>query len=693
METVAEPPAEDPVVENLVPEVEAEPEIESVRAPEEAPTIASVSENTIPEASTEQQAAPAIDEKAPVDEQVVDKDPQEEALATGTVPADQPTEAPEVPSDEEPMIKPPEPVVGPPAESTPPAAQLTTPVPEPVVESAATGKKAVVKIEIPVAPAATTAPDAVDGSEELVSDEDDAKVATAVQEIVPAEVETDASAGTPSLDIAPSVSTSETPAEDNVNTNTSDVETGNETVTTAVAYSSKPPFHQELDTELLAQAAYELKQSTLPANRFSKWLKSFKRMLRKDDLLSEALQEDFLYDIELESDSATDEPPAVDVQQSPQPPVQGDITEPEESKPVNIERTSPMDVTETEPGHETEATIPVKTENVAPSSTDPTPEAVADEDTVPVNAATEQEAPSSVEEVPIGESSAPTVVEQEEGEVPVGEAVAETPPVAPQSPGEQERIETKGEAHTTAASQHEDSPVTQVAAPTSEQIPDNPETSEPALSSEVESAGESSEVIPEESTEASTVADVSADATEEPTPDIEASQEALEIELEAQVSVAKPLPPVTDGFPETPPEGEKSATKNGTNGQEAKSAFEWNCLGNVYLKAGSYDEAISAYTKAIEMAPKVGWPYRNLASAYFYKGMTAVAIPLYKRSIDLLSNNAEKAASLNKLGDAYRQLGDYQNAMTAYQKADDLNAGINSLLTRARMLVSNGGQD
>ena len=138
------------------------------------------------------------------------------------------------------------------------------------------------------------------------------------------------------------------------------------------------------------------------------------------------------------------------------------------------------------------------------------------------------------------------------------------------------------------------------------------------------------------------------------------------------------------------PEGVQ-ITDHGNNGHDSKSAFEWNCLGNVYLKAGSYDEAVSAYTKAIELAPKVGWPYRNLASAYFYKGMTAVAIPLFKRSIELLSNSTEKASSLNKLGDAYRQLGDYQNAMVSYQKADDLSAGINSLLNKARMLVSDGG--
>jgi tetratricopeptide (TPR) repeat protein len=171
--------------------------------------------------------------------------------------------------------------------------------------------------------------------------------------------------------------------------------------------------------------------------------------------------------------------------------------------------------------------------------------------------------------------------------------------------------------------------------------------------------------------------------------------EEQELEGAAEV-VTEQKPSATVGEPvsSSMPGGNGSTPQAGNNGKDPKSAFEWNCLGNVYLKAGSYDEAISAYTNAIDLAPKVGWPYRNLASAYFYKGMTAVAIPLYKRSIELLNNNTEKAASLNKLGDAYRQMGDYQNAMVAYQKADDLSAGINSLLNKARMLVSaNSGQD
>ena len=45
----------------------------------------------------------------------------------------------------------------------------------------------------------------------------------------------------------------------------------------------------------------------------------------------------------------------------------------------------------------------------------------------------------------------------------------------------------------------------------------------------------------------------------------------------------------------------------------------WNDLGDIYLKAESYDEAIVAYSKAIELAPNFGWPYRNLLPHTFPK--------------------------------------------------------------------------
>ncbi|MGZ6346209.1 MAG: tetratricopeptide repeat protein, partial [Anaerolineales bacterium] len=54
---------------------------------------------------------------------------------------------------------------------------------------------------------------------------------------------------------------------------------------------------------------------------------------------------------------------------------------------------------------------------------------------------------------------------------------------------------------------------------------------------------------------------------------------------------------------------------------DLKTAAEWNERGNAHLKAGDYNDAIVAYTKAIELAPEACWPYiQNLAQVHYQKG-------------------------------------------------------------------------
>jgi tetratricopeptide (TPR) repeat protein len=54
---------------------------------------------------------------------------------------------------------------------------------------------------------------------------------------------------------------------------------------------------------------------------------------------------------------------------------------------------------------------------------------------------------------------------------------------------------------------------------------------------------------------------------------------------------------------------------------DLKTATEWNALGNSHLKAGAYNDAIVAYTKAIELSPNACWPYiQNLAYVHYQKG-------------------------------------------------------------------------
>jgi tetratricopeptide (TPR) repeat protein len=101
----------------------------------------------------------------------------------------------------------------------------------------------------------------------------------------------------------------------------------------------------------------------------------------------------------------------------------------------------------------------------------------------------------------------------------------------------------------------------------------------------------------------------------------------------------------------------------------------WNELGTIYFKIGCFEEACTAFEKAIELAPECGWPYSNLGLTYAHQGKYADAISLYRKSVDLLKSSKDKAISWNRMGDAYRHLNDGNKAMMAYQKAVELDVG------------------
>jgi len=125
-------------------------------------------------------------------------------------------------------------------------------------------------------------------------------------------------------------------------------------------------------------------------------------------------------------------------------------------------------------------------------------------------------------------------------------------------------------------------------------------------------------------------------------------------------------------------QGEIPATKVSKSGDmriemDTKNAHVWNELGNIYLNAGTCDEAIASYSKAIELDRHFAWPYSNLALAYVQKGRFAEAILLYQRGIELFTSDRDKAITWNRLGNVYRRINDYSNAIASYQTADELD--------------------
>jgi len=142
------------------------------------------------------------------------------------------------------------------------------------------------------------------------------------------------------------------------------------------------------------------------------------------------------------------------------------------------------------------------------------------------------------------------------------------------------------------------------------------------------------------------------------------------------------------GEAETPGSPEPVATIDASGDlqieMDTKNAHVWNELGNVYFNTSAFDDAIVAYSKAIELDRWFAWPYSNLALAYVQKRRFVEAILLYQRSIELFSGDKDKAISWNRLGNVYRRLNDYENAIAAYQRADALDPDNSTLSLQSR---------
>ena len=114
------------------------------------------------------------------------------------------------------------------------------------------------------------------------------------------------------------------------------------------------------------------------------------------------------------------------------------------------------------------------------------------------------------------------------------------------------------------------------------------------------------------------------------------------------------------------------------------NAQVWNELGDTFFKSGSYAEAANCYRKVTEMLPFNGWAFNNLALSLIYQSRFADAIPVYLKSIELFKDDKEKADAWNRLGNVYRRLNDYDNAIACYQRADELDPNNATRFLRSR---------
>ncbi|MBT3337961.1 MAG: tetratricopeptide repeat protein [Anaerolineae bacterium] len=99
----------------------------------------------------------------------------------------------------------------------------------------------------------------------------------------------------------------------------------------------------------------------------------------------------------------------------------------------------------------------------------------------------------------------------------------------------------------------------------------------------------------------------------------------------------------------------------------------WNELGNIHINAGEYEQAVGAYTKAVDLNPKSGRAHKNLATAFIRLSEPEQAVSHYQRGIELFEDFNEKAAAWHNLGVAYQMLGDTKNTLLAFERAAALD--------------------
>jgi tetratricopeptide (TPR) repeat protein/serine/threonine protein kinase len=102
----------------------------------------------------------------------------------------------------------------------------------------------------------------------------------------------------------------------------------------------------------------------------------------------------------------------------------------------------------------------------------------------------------------------------------------------------------------------------------------------------------------------------------------------------------------------------------------SSAASDWYDKGIALYDLGQYNDALSAFNKALELDP-------NKAHAWYYKGITLRSLGQYNDALTALDKaiqlDPNKAYAWNSKGNALADLGQYSDALTAYNEALQLD--------------------
>jgi tetratricopeptide (TPR) repeat protein len=106
---------------------------------------------------------------------------------------------------------------------------------------------------------------------------------------------------------------------------------------------------------------------------------------------------------------------------------------------------------------------------------------------------------------------------------------------------------------------------------------------------------------------------------------------------------------------------------------KSNDAVVHNNRGFDYCQIGHYDQAISDFTRAIEINPRLAHAYNNRGAAYLYKGQYDQAILDLSKAIEI---NPWLAHAYNNRGWAYIKKWQYDQAISDFSKTIEIDPGF-----------------
>lgn len=101
----------------------------------------------------------------------------------------------------------------------------------------------------------------------------------------------------------------------------------------------------------------------------------------------------------------------------------------------------------------------------------------------------------------------------------------------------------------------------------------------------------------------------------------------------------------------------------------APKAAHFSSLGDVLAAVDQPDEARRAYQQAIELDPHYPWPYHGLADLYSEEENYEAAASAYRQALERHPRPVDQAAAWDSLGNALTALEQYPEAIEAYRQA------------------------